>query len=303
MNSRRRIAAGSRSYRQAAVAALIVTLLAGTAAADPLTWRFYADSRYGQLHVHAARPAGRAASPPLVLFHQTPLSARMYSTILPLLAERRVVYAVDTPGYGESDPPPAPVAIEDYAAAVGDFLDTLPPAVDVLGYHTGVLIATELALTRPEQVRRVVLVAVPLFDAEQRAAYQARETEYAEDGSHLLDMWNSTLKVRPEGQTLAQAARIVAEKQRAGLRAWWAGPAIFGYDLETALPRLTQPVLVMRPNDGLWEHTGKAAALIGRVTLDERPDWAYGLFDAHAGDIAAAVLTFIDGADEPGQEQ
>ncbi len=271
--------------------------------AEPATGRFYADTRYGQMHVHTARPAGPAAAPPLVLFHQTPLSARMYSTVLPLLADGRVVYAVDTPGYGESDPPPAPVAIEDYAAAVGDFLETLPPAVDLLGYHTGALLATELALTRPEQVRRVVLIAVPLFDAERRSAYRAQETEYAEDGSHLLEMWNSTLKVRPEGQTLAQAARIVAEKQRAGLRAWWAGPAIFGYDLEAALPRLTQPVLVLRPQDGLWEHTGEAAALIERVTLDEHPDWAYGLFDAHAGDIAAAVLAFVDGADDAGRRR
>lgn len=287
-----------------AVLALIFCLSSVTLeAADDDIRRFYADNRYGQLHVHHASPQdGRRVRPPLVLFHQTPLSGRVFEDLLPKLAIGRDVYAVDTPGYGESDPPPAPATIEQYAAAIADWLQTLPVSVDVMGYHTGVLLATELAATRPQQVRRVVLVSVPLFDEERRRAYEPERTAFEEDGTHLLDMWRSTMSVRPEGQSLEQVARIVAEKQRAGSRAWWAGPAIFAYDTAAALRQVRQPTLVLRPGDGLYENSGEAARLLSDAAVVDRPAWGFGLFDVHAMQVADIVLEFLDrgaGTTEP----
>ena len=281
---------------------MIAVLLSVPASADDVELRrFYTESRYGQLHVHHASPKADALNaPPIVLFHQTPLSGRMFLELLPELARGRDVYAIDTPGYGESDPPPAPVGIEEYSAAIGDFLDTLPPTLDLLGYHTGCLIAMELATTREEQVRSVTLVAIPLFDDETRAAYRAKPTEFTESGSHLLEMWESTMRVRADGQTLAQVARIVAEKQRAGERSWWAGPAIFAYDTAAALRLLRQPALVIRPADGLFEHTGNAVGLIRNATLVERDDWGYGFFDSRPKELAGIVRQFLDARSETG---
>jgi pimeloyl-ACP methyl ester carboxylesterase len=50
----------------------------------------------------------------------------------------------------------------EIAAALGDFLDSMRfRQIDVLGYQHGSLLASELAIARPQQVRRLVLVGVP----------------------------------------------------------------------------------------------------------------------------------------------
>lgn len=278
---------------------MVLMLVSAAACASPCvseaeTRRAYVDSRFGQLHLHHAAPMGEPTAPALILLHQTPLSGRMYSEVLPCLAQGRNVYALDTPGYGESDPPPAPADIEAYAAAIADFLASLQGPVDLLGYHTGVLIATELAVSDPQKVRALVLVAVPLLSDEQRAAYRPEPTAFAEDGSHLLEMWRSSWRVRPPGQSIEQVARIVAEKQRAGERTWWAGPAIYGYPLAETLPRLGQPVLMIRPADALWDHTARAAALTPHATLVDRDDWQYGFFDAAPHEFSRLVLDYLD---------
>ena len=54
---------------------------------------------------------------------------------------------------------PGPIGATDYAAAIGDFLDSMRfRQIDVLGYQAGSQVATELALARPKQIRQVVLV-------------------------------------------------------------------------------------------------------------------------------------------------
>ena len=65
----------------------------------------------GQIHYRAAGNAG----PHLFLFHLTPFSSRQFEACLPHLAHHVRAYALDTPGYGNSDPPPAATTIEDYA--------------------------------------------------------------------------------------------------------------------------------------------------------------------------------------------
>jgi catechol 2,3-dioxygenase-like lactoylglutathione lyase family enzyme len=132
--------------------------------------RSFVDGRYGQLHLRRASPrrAGGLHAP-VVLLHQTPLSGRMFSELLPEIGRDRVVLAPDTPGYGESDPPPAPPALGDYADALHDVIADLKEPVDLVGYHTGAMIAAEYAARYPQHVRRVVLISMPLFGPERRA--------------------------------------------------------------------------------------------------------------------------------------
>ena len=125
--------------------------------------KMYVDCRYGQLHLHTAFPSngGFDERTPLVCIHPGPLSARVFRALLPDLGRERSVYAPDLPGCGESDAPEEAPKIAEYAAAVGDLLDTLRlRQVDVLGYQAGSLVAAELALARPEQVRRVVFAGI-----------------------------------------------------------------------------------------------------------------------------------------------
>jgi pimeloyl-ACP methyl ester carboxylesterase len=130
--------------------------------------RGYFECRYGQLHVHNAIPPGGGfeEATALICLAGVPGSGRVFRPLLGLIGRDRSVYAPDLPGCGESDPPPQAVPASDYAAAIGDFLDSVRlRVVDVLGQGAGAALATELAVTRGEKVRRVVLVSVPLAAA------------------------------------------------------------------------------------------------------------------------------------------
>jgi pimeloyl-ACP methyl ester carboxylesterase/catechol 2,3-dioxygenase-like lactoylglutathione lyase family enzyme len=259
--------------------------------------RSFADTRLGQLHYRRAEPlAAQGLRTPLVLLHQTPLSGRMFSEFLDDAARDRVVYAPDTAGYGESAQPAARPSLEEYADALDDFLQTIGEPVDLLGYHTGAALAVAVARRHPTRVRRLILASVPLLSDEQKQRFRqpSATLPVQADGSHLLEMWKSTMSVRPEGQTLEQAARIVAEKQRNPTHTEWALAALADYPLAEELPRLTQPVLVLRPKDGLWEQTARATSLVPGATLLSREDWSHGIFDAHGPAIVAAIRPFLD---------
>jgi pimeloyl-ACP methyl ester carboxylesterase len=217
----------------------------------------------------------------------------MFSELLPELGVDRVVYALDTPGFGESDPPPAPPPLGEYAEALHDFIAELKEPVDLFGYHTGAMIAVELARRHPAAVRRLVLMSVPLLSAERRATLGA-ETPISEDGSHLAESWKNSMRVRPSGQTLEQVERIVAEKQRAGRRAGWALAAIGAYDAEPALRALAVPTTVIRPKDALFEPSAAAAALIPGARLIDSPQWEHGLFDAAPVEVARLLRDVLD---------
>jgi pimeloyl-ACP methyl ester carboxylesterase len=114
--------------------------------------------------VHNAIPPGGGfeEGTTLLCLHPAGLNGRSFKGLLPLLGRDRSVYAPDLPGNGESDGPAQRASVPEMAAAIGDFLDSMRfRRIDVLGYQHGSLIAAELAIARPQQVRRVVMVGVP----------------------------------------------------------------------------------------------------------------------------------------------
>ena len=252
--------------------------------------REFFEGRYGQLHLRRAMPRQTVGmQPPVVLLHQTPLSSRMFSELLPQLGQSRLVLAPDTPGYGESAGPITPPTVGDYADALHELIADQKEPVDLVGYHTGALLAAEIAARYPQSVRRLVLISMPFFDAARRAALRG-STPLDESGTALLAEWKSTMSVRPPGQSLEQAARIVAEKQRAGSRAGFAMTALAAYDAEPMLRSIRVPTVLIRPKDGLWDNTAAAAQLIPGATLIDAPQWSYGFFDADPAGAARLIL-------------
>ena len=130
--------------------------------------KMYVDSRFGQLHMHTAFPSsgGFDELTPLICIGSPSLTGRAFRPVLRDLGRDRSVYAPDLPGSGESDGPHETSTVADYAAACVDLIDSLRLRhVDVMAYHAGSTAAIELALARPEAVRRVVLLGVPTSDA------------------------------------------------------------------------------------------------------------------------------------------
>jgi pimeloyl-ACP methyl ester carboxylesterase len=124
----------------------------------------YVDSRFGQLHLHTAFPSsgGFDELTPLACVPPSHQTGRVFRPLLKDLGRDRSVYAPDLPGSGESDGPDHAPTVADQAAAFIDLIDSLRlRQVDVIGYQSGSLPAVELALARPEQVRRVLLIGVP----------------------------------------------------------------------------------------------------------------------------------------------
>lgn len=294
--SRRTVLAGA-----AALAAAAALPRASFADGEVTLRRSFVDTRYGQMHVRTARPKDDAAirATPLMCLHQTPLSGGMFIPFLQAMATDRIVLAPDTPGYGESDPPPGPRPIADYAAAFLDLVAAQGFAqVDVLGYHTGTVLAVDMALQQPTIVRKLVLASIPLFDEERRKQLLASpELElFKSDGSEVMAQWNSGFKARGPGQTDAMIDRNFQDKVRAGNRQSWAIKGVFAYPLRENIAQLRQKVLVLRSGDSLWDGTGEAASIIPKSTQLDRKDMGHGLFDAFAGPLASDIRSFLDSA-------
>lgn len=132
--------------------------------------------------------------PVVVLCHESPLSSASLVELGTRLAARFTVLALDTPGYGGSDPLAVEQPeIEDYADALAETLTALGvERTGVYGAHTGASIALELALRHPARVAATVLDGLPLFSAQERVELIANylPTWPPEiHGGHLLALW------------------------------------------------------------------------------------------------------------------
>ncbi|HEX3848814.1 MAG TPA: alpha/beta hydrolase [Steroidobacteraceae bacterium] len=130
------------------------------------TRRAYFDCKFGQLHVRTAFPTTGGFDEQVTLFclHPIDASSRVFSRVLPQLADVRSVYAPDLPGCGESDSSPER-SVADAAAAVADLArDLRLRQIDVVGVQYGAEAAIELAIERPDLVRRLVVIGAPSTD-------------------------------------------------------------------------------------------------------------------------------------------
>lgn len=124
---------------------------------------------YGQVHVRVWTPSSTSTKPPLLLFHPTPYSSQFYLPFIEDIGKDRIVIAMDTPGYGESDRPKTPPNMEDYANNAIKALDVLgiTKSVDIIGYHTGTLIAVEMSIKEPDRINKMILAGIPVYPSER----------------------------------------------------------------------------------------------------------------------------------------
>ncbi len=209
---------------------------------------------------------------PLILIHQTPWSSLQYKNAAPFLATGRQVIALDTPGYGESDGPPETPTITDYADAIPSLLDGLGiDRADVLGHHTGALIAGAFAAQHPDKLSRLVLHGAPVYsEAErvQRLNNKHFDQTPKEDGSHYLDYWNRLKRIIGSNAKLSGLHMSVLSFFSSGVNEWYGHAAAFSYDFGAAIQSIACPTLIIsNTGDMLAAHAERLRAL--------RPDFDY----------------------------
>lgn len=265
----------------------------------------YVDGRYGQIHYHSAQPANSARDkPPVVLFHQNPKSAEEYRPLLEVLGQDRLALAFDTPGYGESDRPGYPPSMTDLSGAMEDALVAMGYGdgglgpVDVFGFHTGVYIASELAITRPDLVRRIVISGIAYRDEKTRADILANlptDKRLPEDGTFIMNRWYLIVINRAEGVSLERAAKIFLEDIHSLDKSWFAYNAVWTYAPEERLPLIKQPILVLQPHEMLLDETRKARnELMPNADLIELPDITHNVFDTGSKEIGSTMTAWLD---------
>lgn len=258
--------------------------------------RRYVEVEHGQLHY---RELGEG--PPLVLLHKTPSSSIQYTRAMPLLAQRFHTIALDTPGFGMSDPPVSQPTMADYGRIAGQFLDALElESAELVGHHTGASIAIELAATQPERVKSLVLAGVLAFDDE---AVRTEWRSYLDSHKFELDTSGAFLETYPKPMLSADQQFSPSDPERywlelvaylqAGPRFWWSYNAVVEHRAFDLLPELTAPTLVLNQAQGrVYESTKRVAEAIPDATYLELPGSSEGVMDDPAA-FAAAVLGFL----------
>jgi len=240
----------------------------------------YTDGRFGQIHYCSCGEGS-----PLVLMHQSPTNMVQFAKVWELLAAKGYqVIGIDMPGYGGSDGPIDAPEIGDYAHIVPTVLDALSlTKADILGHHTGAIVATEVALQYPDRINRIILNGpLPISDEERAffSQHMAAERTWAPraDGGHLTEQWQFRMAAQPQGFTDLEAFhRHVVAGAAAWPDAWFAHDAVFAYDHAEAMTKITHPCLVL-------SNTGDSIHAIAERSKELRPDFDWietegGTFD------------------------
>ncbi len=258
--------------------------------------RGYVTGTWGQMHY---REVGEGD--PLLLIHQVPWSSAQYhKAMAPLAAAGLRAIALDSPGYGMSDPPPEPMTVEAYADNLARVLDGLGvPRTAISGHHAGALMATGFAARHPDRVTRLVIDNAPMWTAQERLDRQGMagsEMALKPDGSHFTDRWN---RVRTKGDPEWSDESVqlaVLSFYNNGPYAEYAYWAAFRYDIQAGLAAIRCPTLLLA---GRTDLTFASAAKIRAA----RPDFAYAELDGGVAmqlerpeQWAAPIIAFLKGA-------
>jgi len=259
--------------------------------------RAYADLPHGQVHY---AECGDSRCPAVLLLHQTPRSWTEYAQVLPLLGQHYRAIAMDTAGFGASDPPPGRASIEAWAAVAAQLLDALGIVqAHVVGHHTGGVIAVELAAHHARCVRSLVLSSTPYTDEPFRRMRAQRPpidaVEESEDGAHLAALWRKRQAFYPPGRPeLLQAFVLDALQVRGDVEG--GHRAVAAYRMEERLAALHQPTLIIRAMEDPFAapHAEHWQQLLPQAQLVDIPGGMVPLPDQLPQAFAQAVLHFLD---------
>jgi non-heme chloroperoxidase len=205
-------------------------------------------------------PSGEA----IVLVHGWPDSWFSYSRVLPLLTPALRAYAIDQRGFGDSGRPAAGYSIDQLAADVVAFLDAVGVGrATLVGHSLGSFVARRVAETRPERVRRLVLIGsavTPVNEVMREVQEIARGLEDPIPLEFVREFQASAIHL-PVPEPFFEG--LVAESLKAPARVWRdAFDGLLASDDAADLGQIAAPTLL------LWgEHDALFAGQQGQERL------------------------------------
>lgn len=237
------------------------------------------------MHYRASVNSQDEKRTPVVLVHGLGVSSRYMIPTATRLALHRQVYAPDLPGFGRSRGHDRVLNVMELADALSRWMEEvgIPRAV-LLGNSIGCQVIVDLALRRPSQVERIVLVA-PTVDTEARTVFHS--------------FMRLLLDIPRERLSLPFIALLDYLQAGLGRTAHTFGYAI--QDLvEEKLPHVAHPALVVRGSrdpivSERWAALVSELLPAGRLAVLEGA--AHAVNHNSPEELAAVVLDFLNGKD------
>lgn len=257
--------------------------------------RRYINTPDGQVHLYDSSTENQ---PLLVCLHPLPYSGLFFDSITPLLSAQFRVISPDYPGFGGSDSLPHESGIEAWAHAIGDALEYLAPGerYSLLGFHTGCLVAAEMALRFEQRIARLALVDVPCFgprEASELIRSVRHEAPITASLDSLAPTWTNTVQKRSPPAPLSNSLMLLAEQLRAQAHSMDGFESAFSWPWERKLAMLRHETLVLATGSFLHGPSVTASKKITHVRLKELTHVKPPAFDNGREDIATEVRQFL----------
>ena len=249
--------------------------------------RGYVDTSDGQIHYITD-----GVGDPILLLHSTPMSSDQFYQLIPILAKKSRVVAMDTLGYGLSDRPSRRYSAEDYASSIRSFLKELGiKKTSVFGNFTGASLAIEFAVKYPKQVDKLLLAGVMLKPSPPYVS----DIVPTEDGSFLLEAWNTFYKPPRPFVGEEAAYRMFISGLLAGTGQSCACHAATSADNSKKMPHIESPtLLVSGEQDMFCENLEPAQRLIPRSKMKVIPGGGFSIAYSNPVEFAEVALDFLE---------
>ncbi|MEO8303839.1 MAG: pimeloyl-ACP methyl ester esterase BioH [Betaproteobacteria bacterium] len=243
-----------------------------------------------------------------MLLHGWAMHSGIWGPLVPRLARRFRVHAVDLPGHGHSALP-SPFSLDGAVAAISAATAGQPSPIAVLGWSLGGLLAMRWAKHEPSRIGRIALVATsPRFAATADWPHAASAETLRRFGDELSVAWKLTIQrflaLQVQGSEHGRATLAALREQvfargeplPKALRD--ALEVIVTVDLRADVPAIAQPAIVIS-----GERDTLTPPAAGRWLAGHLPRGQFALvrgashvpFLSHAERFAEALDGFLDG--------
>ena len=255
----------------------------------------YVDTKEGQIHYRFC-PAEK--EPPIVFFHQTASSSQSYEKIMSILEGTYRMFALDTPGFGQSFFPPQPPTTSYWVNVLFEALENMGiHEFHAFGHHTGAAIAVEMAATRPDRVKTLMMDGPVCLTPEQRKYWLDTAIDpmvIKPDGSHLMKIWNRVVGLDPNHPP-ELCHREAIDTLRAGERWHEAYIAVFSQDNYAMFEKIKCPTLLLCGDlDVLFPYFRQACNACSGAKVVVLPGGGVYAPDNCAERIAEEIKVFIE---------